>query len=178
MSLSRQKQPVLKPQDLLVAMKIAVKEGGPITFSELGIELSMSASEAHAAAQRAEISRLITREHGQLFAIRSSLLEFILHGVKYSFPPLLGSVARGMATSIAAPPLRKYFGPSEILNFVWPDSRGEDRGLSLLPLYPSVPAAARIDPELYELLVLVDAIRSGAAREREIASSELAERLA
>jgi DNA-binding NarL/FixJ family response regulator len=46
----------------------------------------------------------------------------------------------------------------------------EDR---LAPLYPSVPSAARRDARLYELLVLVDAIRAGQAREREIAEREL-----
>lgn len=173
----RQKQPALKPQDLLVALKIAVNEDRVITFAELGHELSMSTSEVHAATLRAEMSRLVTRESGQLQANRVSLLEFILHGVKYVFPALLGGITRGMATGIAASPLRKFFSQTEALNTVWPDTLGEERGLSLQPLYPSVPAAARADSHLYEVLVLVDALRVGAAREREIAESELMSRL-
>jgi hypothetical protein len=39
--------------------------------------------------------------------------------------------------------------------------------------FGSVPSACRVDPKLYELLVLVDAIRDGRAREREIAIKEL-----
>ncbi|MEG7523780.1 MAG: hypothetical protein M3H12_11860 [Chromatiales bacterium] len=45
------------------------------------------------------------------------------------------------------------------------------------PLYKSAPGAAKRDPALYELLVLVDAIRGGRARERELAIKELRARL-
>ena len=93
------------------------------------------------------------------------------------FPALQGGLTRGMATGIAVPPLRAFFAQSEILSSVWPDSKGEERGLSLQPIYPSVPAAARADSRLYEMLALVDALRAGAAREREIAASELMRRL-
>ena len=57
MTVLRQRQPVLKPQDLLVALKIAVNVDKAMTFAELGHELSMSTSEVHAATQRAEMSR-------------------------------------------------------------------------------------------------------------------------
>ena len=137
----------------------------------------MSTSEVHAATQRAELSRLVMRESGQLRAVRLSLHEFILHGVKYVFPGLQGGVTRGMATGAAASPLKNHFPQNEAYSLVWPDHQGEERGLSLQPLYPSVPAAARADSHLYEILVLVDALRAGAARERELAASELMRRL-
>jgi hypothetical protein len=60
---------------------------------------------------------------------------------------------------------------------VWPDPEGEVRGESFSPLYKSVPRAARADHRLYELLVLVDAIRGGRSREREIAIWEISKRL-
>jgi len=59
----------------------------------------------------------------------------------------------------------------------WPDPMGETRGSSFSPLYKSVPKAARNDKALYELLVLVDAIRGGRARERELAIKEIKRRL-
>jgi hypothetical protein len=44
-------------------------------------------------------------------------------------------------------------------------------GLSLIPLYPSVPLAANLDnPQLYELLGLVDALRVGRIREQQLAA--------
>jgi hypothetical protein len=50
-------------------------------------------------------------------------------------------------------------------------------GLTISPLYPTVPAAARHDPMLYELLALVDALRVGRAREQTLAREMLARRL-
>jgi len=44
-------------------------------------------------------------------------------------------------------------------------------------LYKTVPKAALKDAKLYELLAIVDAIRDGKAREREIAVKELKARL-
>ena len=60
---------------------------------------------------------------------------------------------------------------------VWPDEEGTLRGQALYPLYPSAPLAARRDPRLYELLVLVDAIRMGNMREQQLAEDLLKERL-
>ncbi len=51
------------------------------------------------------------------------------------------------------------------------------RGYEYSPLYRSVPKAVSRDNALYELLALVDAIRDGRARERELAVKLLTERL-
>ena len=48
---------------------------------------------------------------------------------------------------------------------------------SYAPLHKNVPKAALSDPRLYELLVLVDALRDGQARERKLAVKELSKRL-
>ena len=45
-----------------------------------------------------------------------------------------------------------------------------------MPLYPTVPEAALRDEKLYELLALVDALRVGRVREREIAITALKNR--
>lgn len=60
---------------------------------------------------------------------------------------------------------------------VWPWPEGNTRGVGLEPLYRKVPPAALRDLELYELLPLVDAIRDGRARERQIAEQDLVRRL-
>ena len=173
----RDKQIVLKPQDFLVTLKIALNEMRKLTFFELGDELAMSTSVVHGATERAKICKLLMSENNNLVANYSSLQEFILHGIKYVFPPILGSIKKGMATGTAARPLKEFFKQGDMLEFVWPDPEGELRGVSLQPIHPSVPSAARKDSKLYEVLVLVDAIRIGAAREREIAKKELIRRL-
>ena len=60
---------------------------------------------------------------------------------------------------------------------VWPHPNGTSRGEGLVPLYRSVPDAALRDPTLYEWLALIDAVRSGRARERQLAVAEIESRL-
>jgi len=80
-------------------------------------------------------------------------------------------------TGYAAPPLSKHFTSAGEPSPVWPDAQGEVRGSAFSPLYGLAPRAARADPQLYELLVLIDAIRGGRTRERELAIAELRKRL-
>ena len=83
-----------------------------------------------------------------------------------------------MLTGHAAPPLVDRFAQSLAEPPpVWPDPQGEARGTAFSPIYKAAPRAARRDPQLYELLVLLDAIRDGRARERQIAVTELRNRL-
>jgi hypothetical protein len=82
-----------------------------------------------------------------------------------------------MPTGASAPALRENFSPDGT-DFVWPFTGGTVRGIALYPLYPSVPVAAQADTKLYDVLTLVDAIRAGAARERELAAIKLRQCLA
>jgi hypothetical protein len=105
-------------------------------------------------------------------------LEFLVHGIKYIFPAERGGLTRGLPTAHAAPPLRKHFAANDEPPPVWPEPEGTVRGEELEALYRSAPKAARSDQRLYELLALVDAVRGGRARERELAVKELRTRLA
>lgn len=167
------KQPCLKPQDLVVALKVALSGDLSPSFAHMARELFMSASETHAAAQRAIASRLLEQAKGSLRANRASMQEFLLYGVKYAFPAIEGPVTRGVPTGASAPHLRALFDQSKSLPLVWPDAEGEVRGPSLCPLYPTVPAACRLDEKLYSMLSTLDALRGGAAREREVAQREV-----
>jgi hypothetical protein len=172
------KQPTLKPQDLLVALKMAANPLREFTYAELASELFMSASEVHASTKRAELSRLLSRPDNGIAPIRRALLEFLIHGVKFVFPAVSGPLTRGVPTGVGGPVLSRIFEQGDpLLVPVWPDSEGSVRGITICPIYPSVPAACRIDSKLYELLTLLDAIRGGAARERELAEKILTERL-
>ncbi len=103
----------------------------------------------------------------------SALTEFLIHGVKYSFPAERGGLTRGMPTSYAAEPLSRLIKAGGEPVPVWADPNGTARGISLVPLYKTVPEAARRDPLLYERLALIDAIRDGRTRERNLAEKEL-----
>jgi hypothetical protein len=51
------------------------------------------------------------------------------------------------------------------------------RGITFEPLHKTVPQAALKDPVLYELLALIDGLRDGKVRARQIAERELGTRL-
>ena len=170
---------ILKPQDIVVLLKLVAIGPESWTFQRLAVELSISQSEVHAGVRRAVAARLMsdaTTASGR--PVREALLEFLVHGVKYAFPPERGALTRGVPTGYAAPPLNKLIVGSSDPPPVWPYAEGSVRGLAFAPLYPSVPAAALKDARLYELLALVDAIRDGRARERNLAAKELESRLA
>jgi len=184
----------LSPQDVVVVLKLQAAHPRSWTYAQLGEELAMSPSQVFRSVDRAEAARLL--DNGFLsypppppWSVeqerpvlpsgpnRRNLKEFLIHGVKYAFPVHRGGLVRGVPTAHAAPPLNRQITDSSDPPPVWPDAEGPVRGVEFSPLYKNVPAAARRDPGLYELLALVDAIRDGRAREREIAIRELTARI-
>ena len=162
----------------MVLLKLVAIVRNDWSYNGLAVELSMSPSEVHAAAKRALAAQLAVKREGKLIPNIRNLEEFLIHGIRYAFIPEWGGLTRGMPTLFAASPLAEKIVPSEDPLPVWPDPDGEVWGSSFSPLYKSAPRAARADPELYELLVLVDAIRGGKARERNIGIKEISNRLA
>lgn len=171
------KQQTLKPQDLVVALKVATNDARELTLTGLAQELSMVVSAVHGSIRRCEQARLLGRVEGRIAPFKPALLEFTVHGARYAFPATQGPLTRGMATSLAGPSLRQHFDQTKAMPLVWPDPQGDSYGPGLLPLHHNVPAAARQDRALFDVLSLLDAIRAGAAREREMAAALLAERL-
>jgi hypothetical protein len=53
---------------------------------------------------------------------------------------------------------------------VWAHPAGSAKGPTLSPLYRTAPQAALNDPGLHRLLALLDALRTGRARERTMAA--------
>lgn len=165
---------MLKPQDIVVVMKLCgyARNARP-PYGTIATELKMSASEIHSAVQRLKISHLLHGSEMNEKPNLSALEEFLIHGVKYAFPATRGGLTRGMPTSYAAEPLCRLIKAGSEPVPVWADPRGTTRGIALAPLYKSVPEAAKLDSLLYERLALIDAIRDGRARERNLAEKEL-----
>ena len=166
---------ILKPQDIVIMLKLLVRNGSEWSYPALSYELSMSASEVHAGVKRAVAAQLMDMH--RKIPVKRNLLEFLIHGVKYAYPPDRGGITRGIATSYAAQPLKELIMQPDEPPPVWPDPEGQVRGYEFSPLYSSVPHACKVDPKLYELLALVDAIRDGRARERKIAIKEIQSRI-
>lgn len=170
---------ILKPQDVVILLKLVALGHEPWTYQRLSVELFLSQSEAHAGVRRAVAAQLMSdASTGGGRPVLRALAEFLIHGVRYAYPPKRGELTRGMPTGYAAPPLNATIVQPGEPPPVWPYAEGSVRGYLFEPLYPSVPRAAARDPKLYELLALVDAIRDGRARERALARKELEKRLA
>lgn len=166
----------LKPQDIYVLLKLIAIGHAEWAYHKIAVELGLSPSQVHASIKRAIKAKLAYRLNDEIKLNLSNLEEFIVHGLKFAFVAETGGMSRGVATSYAAAPLSNIIIADGDPIPVWPDVVGEARGLSLKPLHKSVPQAALRDPKLHELLALVDAIRSGRARERELAIKELKKR--
>ena len=91
----------------------------------------------------------------------------------------MGGYTRGIVTSYAAPIFKKHIALGQDPVPVWPYAEGNQQGLALEPLYPSVPQSITEYPDavFYDLLTLIDAIRQGRSRERSIAIKLLKEKL-
>lgn len=169
------RQTTLKPHDVVVALKAALHPQERFTFMQIGSDLGISSSEAHGAVRRLNLSGLAlwSRSDG-VTPIRPALREFIVSGLRYVFPPSRGALTQGIPTGAGGPTLSKILLGSAEGPLVWPHTRGTVRGSSLCPLYPHAPEASQQDGLLYDALTMIDAIRAGAARDRELASFELA----
>lgn len=168
----------LKPQDLLVLLKVAAHPEQHWTYAALGAALSMSPSETHASVKRALAAGLaVTHAPGGWSLVRPALLEFVLHGVRYVWPAIPGPAKRGVPTSVGAEPLASQVNVAPGEAPVWAHPGGPAKGPTLSPLYRTAPQAALADPALHRLLALVDALRIGRARERALAAQWLSDAL-
>lgn len=159
----------MRPQDIVVLLKIVSNAGKPWRHQDLANELFISQSEISESLNRNLVAGLINGEKKKIH--RQSLLDFIEHGLRYVYPASPGPLVNGIYTAHSHPFMRQHF-KSE-MNYVWPAERGSVRGLSIEPLYKDVVKAATLDEKLYKMLALMDIVRVGRMRELPIAVSEL-----
>jgi hypothetical protein len=165
----------LRPIDVPVALYLALRPHA--TYSTLAHELQISTSTAHESVERLMFAGLMRRVSGSNKTVSAAALEeFLLHGVRYAFPAQKERQKRGVPTAHAAPILSREFD-SLLDPVVWPSTHGKVVGAALKPLVPAAPELAERYPALYELLALVDAIRVGTARDRDVAGRLLSKRL-
>jgi hypothetical protein len=163
----------LKPQDILILLKICILGEQEWYQHTLAEDLDISQSEISECLSRSKYSGLIDANRKRVNVL--NLLDFLQFGIKFTFPQQPGAIVRGIATAHSAPPLNNEIHSEQI--YVWPYAKGNMRGQSIQPLYKSVPIAVLKDKNLYEVLALVDAIRVGKVREQQLAISYLKDRL-
>jgi hypothetical protein len=167
---------VLKPADIYILAGLVGRDR-KWTYRQLGEDLHVP----HALVQRAiarageadlysEPRRLVHIPHFE---------EFASHALRFVAPARLGPIVPGVPAAWAAPPMSSLIRSSrDEPQPVWPTAQtGSARGQALEPLHPAAVGAARDDPELAQMLSLLDSLRAGDVRVRRVASEELHNRL-
>jgi hypothetical protein len=163
----------ISPQDIVVLLKIISYGEKPWMQIQLADALKLSQSEISKSLARSKYANLLDSSGKNVS--KHALLEFLQYGIAYVFPVQPGAIVRGVATAHSAPPLNALIQSES--NYVWPSASGQLRGQAISPLYNNVVKAVQHDAELHELLALVDALRVGRVREKQLAIEELKKRL-
>jgi hypothetical protein len=145
------------------------------TIRSFADEVGIPRSAVHRALGRLDTSGLTIAQGKRVNA--PAAIEFLVHGLRYVFPPRFSGQARGVPTAWAAEPLVTALAPQGGEPPVWPDPLGSTFGVALAPLHPVAPTLARTDPQLAESLALLDGLRIGDARMRGLAAELLGDRL-
>ena len=165
---------MLKGEDIVVLLRLADEPEG-WTLRSLEGAIAIPRSVIHRSVGRLSAAGLLDATDGRVNASQAE--EFLVHGVRYVFPPVLGGETRGIPTAWGAPPLSLELATAGELPPVWPDPMGQVRGIALEPLHAAAGEISRRDPQLAERLALIDGLRLGDARVRGLAAKLLAERL-
>ena len=140
---------------------------------QLAQTTGLSAGECHNAVRRLRFSHLLLANERR--PSTEVLHNFLVQGAPFAFPPILGSPTIGVLTAHSSAAFQGILQTNDTI--VWPHADGPARGQSLIPLFPGAPALSTRNPALYELLTIVDALRVGTTRVRNIAAELLSERL-
>lgn len=170
---------MLQAVDCVLLLKLIAQKENEMTHRELAEELFLSRATISVGLRRLLQSGLVRSdiETNKLLPVLATTEEFIIHGLKYVFPAEAGKFIKGIPTGIAAPVFEGKLVIGKDPIFVWPYEHGRVKGLAVKPLSPNVPKSVVFseDRKFYDLLALVDVLRQGRARERNIAIELLKE---
>src|SRR5688572_13277110 len=136
----------MRPQDIVVLLKLVAAKGEYIHLTPLSLTLFISLSEVSESLHRSQTANLLDFDKKKV--MRQNFVEFLEHGVRYVFPQQPGALVRGIPTAHSHPYMQKNFR-SEI-NYVWPDVNGDTIGCAIEPFYPKQVEAVKLDALLYQ----------------------------
>ncbi|HMI80826.1 MAG TPA: hypothetical protein VK480_03475 [Solirubrobacterales bacterium] len=166
---------MVKKADIYVLSGLLVHDG-EWSYRSLADRLHVP----HAVVQRA-FSR--TEEAGLYSAFRRGVHlphfeEFAIHALRFLAPGRLGPLVRGVSAAWAAVPVNgEIHSSGEEPPPVWPYAHGHVRGQAFEPLHRAAPVAVEEWPDLGEVLALLDSLRAGDARVRQVAADLLSKKL-
>ncbi len=167
-------QPSLRPFDVAVALRLLLVPED--RYEPLANALATSTSAAHRSVARLRHAGLC--EPSTRTVNWAACREFLVHGVRYAFPPVHGPERLGMPTAGSHPELSALFNNgSAMKSLVWPMEGGVVRGEALMPLFNGVTKVAARDAKLHHLLACVDVLRVGNSAQRDVAATVLEQRL-
>jgi hypothetical protein len=161
----------LKPCDVAICFAIATHH--TTSFAALGKLVGISTGQAFNGSRRLKIAGLLSDDVRSVAV--EKLIRFCVHGLPVAFAPTSGPTVLGIPTGLSAPPFEGRVEGTH--NAVWPDGTGAVVGESLLPLYPGAVRTPQRSTAVYELLTIVDVLRTGQARDRRVAEELLVARL-
>ncbi|HYF68095.1 MAG TPA: hypothetical protein VD884_08165 [Ohtaekwangia sp.] len=167
-------QASMSPQDIAVLLMMGIDSKTQWSQMKLAELVSLSQPEISNSLGRSRYAGLLD-DSGKSVR-KKALLEFLQYGIAYAFPVKPGPVVRGIPTAHSASPLNNLL-VSNGEEYVWPSATGQMRGQAISPLYKNVVKAVKGNHELHEMLALVDAVRVGRVREKNLAMEELKKRL-
>lgn len=160
----------LAPLDLLLLLKCAVSPSSSVR--EMAAEIAVSKSAVALSLRRLEGLELIKSDGGKRRVNKLAARDLFEHAIRWLAPAKPGDWELGLPTAHAEAHLAsKFHGDADPV--VIPLPHGPMRGRAIRPLHPRAPAAAARDPKLHRLLAIVDALRVGRGRDREVAAAEL-----
>lgn len=144
-------------------------------YSLLALEKStgISKSQISLAIKRCVALKLLFIKDGIPYVNVHDLFNIIRYAIMFFFPIKKVGLQYGLPISASSLFLNKKILVNKEYPMVWAYTKGNVWGEAIEPIYPTAPAAALKDPILYELLVLVDAIRANNPREKMVAINEL-----
>lgn len=163
---------MLKPVDILVVLGLLRQRDTSWTVRSLAADLHVPPASVQRSLERLASTPVFAQRHLSIAACE----ELLTHALGYVAPVSLGIETRGTPTAWAAEPLVDRLVQDGSVP-VWPNPHGAVRGLALEPLHPAAIELARTDPDMYELLALVDGLRVGDARVRHLATAQLHDRI-
>jgi hypothetical protein len=100
--------------------------------------------------------------------------EFAIHALRFVAPAQLGPLVSGVPAAWAAEPMASAIRSSgDDPPPVWPYAEGRVRGQAIEPLHSAAPDAAEDWRELGAILAILDSLRAGDPRVRQVAEKLL-----
>ena len=167
---------MLKPADIYVLAGLAGRED-KWSYRQLAADLRVPHPLVQRAVARAGEADLYSESRRSVHLPHFE--EFASHALRFVAPGRLGPLVPGLPAAWAAPPMSKLIRSSGDDPLpVWPSARrGGVRGQALEPLHRAAVEAVQDDPDLAQMLSLLDSLRAGDVRVRRVAADELHDRL-